>query len=102
MRKLAVISSVNPLPYLNAMLNPLVGLGILLLIVSLLVRMALLSVADLSYVLPLTASGYVISSLLGWFFLQEQISPLHWVGIFLVFAGSSVVGVTEADTTKAT
>ena len=70
-----------------------------MLIGSLLVRMALLSVADLSYVLPLTATGYVISVMLGWIFLKEQVNSAHWLGTFLVFAGASFVGSTNADTT---
>ncbi len=102
MHHIATVLSISPIPYLWAMLNPFVALGILLLIASLLVRMALLSVADLSYVLPLTASGYVISSVLGWLFLKEDVSPAHWLGTLLVFAGAGFVGSTNADTTDVT
>lgn len=102
MRHLSAVLSVSPIPYIRAMSNPFVAAGILMLIAGLLVRMALLSIADLSYVLPLTASGYVISSLLGWLFLREQISVAQWIGTFLIFAGSSFVGMTEADTTNRT
>ena len=43
------------------MLNPFVAMGIAALILALLTRMALLSLADLSFVLPVTAIGYVIA-----------------------------------------
>src|SRR5580704_15781485 len=51
--------SMDPALYLRAMLNPFVAMGIAALILALLTRMALLSLADLSYVLPVTAIGYV-------------------------------------------
>ena len=59
----------SPLDYIVAIFNPWVMLGVVLLIVWMLSRMALFSWADLSYVLPVTAIGYVISALMGRFFL---------------------------------
>ena len=47
--------SMDPSLYLHAMLNPFVALGIAALIVALLTRMALLSLADLRFVLPVTS-----------------------------------------------
>ena len=49
-------------------------LGVLLMILWMLSRMALLSWADLSYVLPVTAIGYVLVALVGKALLDEQIS----------------------------
>jgi drug/metabolite transporter (DMT)-like permease len=66
--------------------------GITLLILWMLSRMALLSWADLSYVLPVTALGYVANALLGRFFLSEQISPQRWAGTLLIVAGTTLVG----------
>lgn len=86
------IVSFSPLPYLQTMLNPYVATGILLLILSLLVRMALLSLADLSYVVPMTASGYIISTALAEFFLKENVSARGWAGTLLVFLGTVIVG----------
>jgi drug/metabolite transporter (DMT)-like permease len=85
--------TLSPFSYIQAILSPWVGLGITLLIVWLLSRMALLSWADLSYVLPVTALGYVASAPLGHFFLNEQITPARWVGIVLIFAGTILVGM---------
>ena len=83
------------------MTNPYVAGGILLLILSLLVRMALLSLADLSYVLPMTAVGYVISTGLAEFFLRESVSVKGWIGTVLVFLGAAVVGTaSRAKTTQ--
>jgi uncharacterized membrane protein len=94
------VLSLSPLPYLAAMLNPPVFIGILALIGSVLVRMALLSVADLSYVLPLTALGYVISAALGWVVLREPMELIHVAGTVLIVLGATLVSSTAKDTTS--
>ena len=66
----------SPWDYLAAIFTPYVALGIALLIVWLLSRMALLSWADLSYVLPLTAARLHHHAAIGRFVLNEQISLL--------------------------
>jgi uncharacterized membrane protein len=91
--------SFNPLGYLRAMLNPYVFGGIAMLMASLLTRMALFSVADLSFVLPMTAIGYIVSVFLGSTFLHEYVSPERWVGATLIFAAIALVGSTPPNTT---
>ena len=83
------------------MLDPLVALGVGMQIIWLLARMALLSIADLSFVLPITATGYVISTLLGRVFLHEHVSASHWAGTLLIFAGTVFVGSTGRHTAPA-
>ena len=94
-----IASSPTPAPYLQAMLDPFAALGIAMLIFSLFARMALFSVADLSFVLPVTAVGYVLAALLGKFFLAEPVSPERWLGTALIFAGAALVGSTPRNTT---
>lgn len=89
----------NPVSYVLAMLNPFVTLAIAMLILALLVRMALLSVADLSFVLPMTAVGYVIAALFGKLFLHEEVTVQRWLGVLLIFAGAALVGSTAQKTT---
>ena len=88
----------TPLAYIEAIFTPYVALGIGLLIVWLLSRMALLSWADLSYVLPLTAVGYIVTAIIGRFILIEQISWMRWSGTLLIVAGTSLVGMTGTRT----
>jgi uncharacterized membrane protein len=88
--------SIHPLLYLRAMLNPFVAAGISMLILALLTRLALLSLADLSFVLPLTATGYILSAFLGKVFLNEQVSSSQWLGTLLIFFGVVLVGTTPA------
>src|SRR5580658_292405 len=88
----------SPWDYLAAIFSPNVALGIVLLIVWLLSRMALLSWADLSYVLPLTAIGYIITAVIGRVVLNEDISTARWSGTLLIVAGTALVGLTEPRT----
>jgi bacterial/archaeal transporter family protein len=90
----------HPLLYLQAMLNPFVAVGISMLILALLTRLALFSVADLSFVLPLTATGYILSAFLGKIFLNEQVSLSQWLGTLLIFFGVVLVGTTPAKQRK--
>ncbi|HLK34159.1 MAG TPA: hypothetical protein VKT29_13780 [Terriglobales bacterium] len=92
----------QPGPYLEAFANRWVIAGVLLLIAWLIFRLALLSWADLSYVITVTSTSYVISALLGKFFLAEQVSTLRWVGIALITVGAAFVGETFPSTTDET
>jgi uncharacterized membrane protein len=89
----------NPGDLIVAIFTPWVGLGIALLITWLLSRMMFLSFADLSYMLPLTSLGYVLSVLLGRFFLNEQITTERWAGTILIMIGTLLVGGGNPDTT---
>lgn len=100
MRHFSEVLAINPFFYLRAMLNPYVALGILMLAGGLLMRMALLSLADLSFVLPLTATGYILSTLLGKFFLGEHVSMGRWLGTLLIFAGTVMVASTSHRSTS--
>jgi drug/metabolite transporter (DMT)-like permease len=90
----------SPLGYIAVLFNPWVALGVILLIVWLLSQMLLLSWADLSYVLPVTSAGYVLTALAGRLFLGEQISAARWAGITLIMAGVALVGRTQHSTTR--
>ena len=74
--------------------NPWVSVGILLLMTFLAAYMAALSWADLSFVLPATAPGYILTAILSRIFLEEQISPLRWAGTILIVAGTWLVART--------
>jgi drug/metabolite transporter (DMT)-like permease len=93
------VLAMNPLSYLRAMLSPLVAAGVGMLILAMLLRMAVLGVADLSFVLPLTAIGYVFAALLGKFILHENVTPERWLGTALIFIGVALVGSTPQNTT---
>ena len=68
--------------------------GALLLLLFFALFLSTLSWADLSYVLPMISSCFVVSALLGHLVLGERISPVRWAGIALVSAGVLLVGRT--------
>jgi len=89
-----------------ALLNPSVLAGILLLLGFFASYMTALSWADLTYVMPATAAGYVLLALIARLALHEHISFLRWVGIALITAGVGFVAggpeVTPATGQEAT
>ena len=89
----------SPWAYIRLIFSPWVLVGTMLLILWLLSRMTLLGWADLSYVLPVTAMGYVLTALVGRYFLGESISYQGWAGTVLIVAGIILVGMTQANTT---
>ena len=72
---------------------PVIAGGMLLLVFFALF-LALLSWADLSYVLPMISSCFVVSAFLGHLMLGERISFVRWAGIALVSIGVLLVGRT--------
>ncbi len=91
----------NPLLYVRAMFDPFVAAGIAALILALLTRMVLLSLADLSFVLPVTAIGYAVAAFLGKIVLHETVTGRRWAGTFLISIGAALVGSTSRTTTAA-
>ena len=92
--------SFSPWPYIHAFVNPLVVLGVLLLIVWLISQLSLLSRVDLSYVLPVTSVSYVLTALMGEFLLHERVSTERWIGIGLIGLGVSLVVRTVPRTAQ--
>ena len=90
--------SFSPWPYIHAFLNPLVGVGVLLLIVWLISQLSLLSRVDLSYALPATSVSYVLTALMAEFLLHERVSIERWIGIGLIGLGVSLVARTVPRT----
>jgi drug/metabolite transporter (DMT)-like permease len=99
MRKAGPGVLASPLGYIQALFDPWVAAGVLLLVLWMLSQMALLSWADLTYVMPVTSVGYALSAVCGRLFLNEQISPARWTGVMLIMTGVVLVGRTQHNTT---
>jgi drug/metabolite transporter (DMT)-like permease len=100
-----LVGDVSKLPPLRmamasvqALFSPWVAVGVVLLIAWFLTYTTALSWADLSYVVPTTAIGYVITALLSHFLLHEVLSPARWAGTVLIAAGVVLVARTEVST----
>ena len=79
--------------------NPYVWLGIVLLLGFYLLYLVALSWADLSFVLPVTAFGYLLNALMSRLILHEPVSLSRWLGTFIICVGVAVVSSTEQKTT---
>lgn len=72
---------------LGALADPWILIGIVCLTCFFASYLTALSWADLTYVLPATALGYVVLALLSKYFLHEHISSLRWAGVLLISCG---------------
>jgi drug/metabolite transporter (DMT)-like permease len=78
--------------------NVWVVLGTLLTIMYTITQLSLFSWADLSYVLPVTASSYIFTAILSRAFLNESISIARWAGIVVISFGVVLVSETPPHT----
>jgi drug/metabolite transporter (DMT)-like permease len=90
----------TPLEYIGVLFQPWVTFGVVLLVLWQMSRMALLSWADLSYVLPVTSVGYVVVAVIGRVLLNEAISPRRWTGIVLIMTGVALVSGSPPSTVR--
>lgn len=100
MRQTGAIISASPLDYIKAFGQPWTVIGVVVLAGWMISNLALLSRADLSFVLPVTAGGYVLIALAGRFWLGEHISGLRWVGIAAIAVGVILAEETPSRTTN--
>jgi drug/metabolite transporter (DMT)-like permease len=91
MTRIPDITLAHPITLIAAVFTPWIALGIALLIGFFASYLTALSWADLTFVLPATASGNVIVALFARFLLHEAISPERWAGIVLITVGVGFV-----------
>ena len=91
MRDVGTVSVHHLGALLTALLNPWVFCGIVVLIGFMASYMTALSWADLTFVLPSTAFGNVITALISKLWLHESISLTRWAGIVLIVLGVGFV-----------
>jgi drug/metabolite transporter (DMT)-like permease len=100
MHRVGSLLGLPPTAYILALFQPLVAAGVALLIVWMISQLTLLSWADLSFVMPVTSIGYVLSALVGRVFLHEQVSWRRWGGIWLIVIGVMLVSRTSPIANK--
>jgi drug/metabolite transporter (DMT)-like permease len=97
MRQLGEISTLRLVELLKlgwrVLTNKLFVIGFVLLTVNFLVFLVLLSIADLSLVMPLTALGFVVKTFGAKIFLGESISRERLIGTLLVCAGVALISL---------
>jgi len=97
MKKAGEIDDFRPASLLRAMWravrNGWLVMGVALLAVSFFTLLAVLSIADASFVIPATAVTYVLNTLGAGVFLRERVSGTRWAGAALVAAGVYLVSL---------
>jgi drug/metabolite transporter (DMT)-like permease len=76
---------------LRALRSRWMWLGVAMMAVGFFALLAVFSVANVSFVVPVTALSYVVGALGGVFFLGERVNVQRWIGILLVCAGVVLV-----------
>src|SRR5437764_296854 len=100
MQDVGAINLHHPFTLIAALGNPWVLTGIVCLIGFFAAYLSALSWADLSYVLPATALGYVVVALLAKYLLHENVTASRWLGIALISAGVGFVANGPALTAR--
>ena len=57
--------------------------------------LVLLSRSDVSFIWPLTAMGFVLTTFAAKLFLQEEIPPMRWMGVLLIMLGAGLITFSE-------
>lgn len=77
--------------------NHWIWLGVAMLIISLSLYLTAISRLDLSYVLPIHASTYVLNAYFAWSILGEHISTTRWASTFLIAIGVAIVSLSQSQ-----
>src|SRR5215813_34434 len=75
--------------------SPYLFVGVACLAVAFFSFISMLSYADLSFVVPLTAVSYITNTLGARFFLKERISKARWKGTLLVTLGVTIISLDK-------
>jgi bacterial/archaeal transporter family protein len=76
-------------------LSPWIWLGVATLTFSMVLYLIAISRLDVSYVLPIHASSYVLNAFMAWLLLHEQVSVTRWFATAIVGLGVFVVSSSE-------
>lgn len=77
--------------------SPWVVIGVIFLILYFIFYLEALSRLELSYVLPMAASSYLVTTLAAASILQEAVSVTRWIGTSAICAGIFLVGRSQLE-----
>jgi drug/metabolite transporter (DMT)-like permease len=95
MKRVGEVTDFRPLAVvrviLRAMKVPWMWIGISMMALAFFSLLAVLSIENVSFVVPVTALNYAAGALGGKFFLGERVTPRRWAGVFIVCIGVTLV-----------
>ena len=71
-------------------------LGLLFMTVAFFALLGMLSLENVSFVVPATALSYAVGALGGQMFLGERVTLTRWIGVLLVCLGVALVFIGRA------
>ena len=81
--------------------NPSVLLGVFFEALFFGCLLVLMSRSDISFVWPLTALGFVMTTFAALIFLDEKVSSVRWAGVVFIVIGAALISYSEHSKSKA-
>jgi len=77
--------------FIRAFLNPYILLGLGCYVTGFLIWLIVLAKAEVSYAYPLISVGYVLTAVMGWWLLGENVTWLRISGILITCVGVFII-----------
>jgi multidrug transporter EmrE-like cation transporter len=71
--------------------NKFIIFGIILYAISVFLWLGAMSTLDVSFMYPLLSLGYIVTAILAFVFIGENITLLRWAGIVVIIAGCFMI-----------
>src|SRR6266705_5368189 len=80
--------------------NPTVLLGVFFEALFFACLLILMSKSDITFLWPLTALSFVMTTFAALIFLGEKVSPVRWAGVVLIMVGAALISYSEHSKPK--
>src|SRR5256712_13078067 len=80
--------------------NPTVLLGVFFEALFFACLLILMSKSDITFLWPLTALSFVMTTLAALLFLGERVSPVRWAGVVFIMIGAALISYSEHSKPK--
>jgi drug/metabolite transporter (DMT)-like permease len=95
MKRVGEVTDFRPLAVVRVILRalkvPWMWIGVAMMALAFFSLLAVLSIENVSFVVPVTALNYAAGALGGKFFLGERVTPRRWAGVLIVCFGVTLV-----------
>jgi len=95
MKRVGEVTDFRPLAVVRVILRalkvPWMWIGVAMMALAFFSLLGVLSIENVSFVVPMTALNYAAGALGGKFFLGERVTPRRWAGVLIVCAGVTLV-----------
>ncbi len=95
MKRVGEVTDFRPLAVLRVILRalkvPWMWIGVSMMALAFFSLLAVLSIENVSFVVPVTALNYAAGALGGKFFLGERVTARRWAGVLIVCIGVTLV-----------